>query len=47
MLLGTLAASILINMLVGKPKIPGRGIISANERVIQACEETIRAGQDF
>ena len=34
MLLGTLAASILGNMLAGKPKIPTRGIIRASKGVI-------------
>ena len=40
MLLGTLAASLLGNMLAGKAKIPAWG-------VIRASEGTFRAGQDF
>ena len=44
MLLGTLAASLLGNLLIDKgvkwPTIPGKG-------VMQAGEGTIRAGQDF
>ena len=40
MLLGTIGASLLGNMLIGKTKIPG-------QRVIRKREGTIRAGQDF
>ena len=40
MLLGTLAASILGNMLAGKPTITGQWVIRANE-------ETNRANQEF
>ena len=47
MLLGTLAASILGNMLAGKPKIPGLGAIRVSEGVIRASEGTTGAGQDF
>ena len=32
---GTLGASLLGDMLAGKPKIPGRGVIKAGEGVIQ------------
>ena len=39
-LLGTLGASILGNMLAGKPKIPGRG-------AVRGGEGKIRAGQNF
>ena len=34
-LLDTLAASILGNVLAGKPKVPGREVIRATEGVIQ------------
>ena len=47
MLLGTLGASLLGNMLLGKPKIPKRGIIRAGDGTIEAGERTARAGQDF
>ena len=47
MLLGALAASVLRNMLAGKPKIPGRGVVRASEEAIKVGEETIRAGEDF
>ena len=40
MLLATLGASLLGNMLAGKARIPGRG-------VIRAGGETIRAAQNF
>ena len=40
MLLGTIGARLLGNMLIGKTKIPG-------QRVIRKREGTIRAGQDF
>ena len=40
MLLGTLAASLLGNILASKTKRPG-------ERVIEVLKETIIAGQDF
>ena len=44
MLLGTLGASLLVNLLTGKgvkrSKITGQG-------VMRAGEDTIRAGQDF
>ena len=46
MLLGTLGASLLGNMLVGKPKIPGQEVLRTGE-VIWASEGTIRATQDF
>ena len=38
MLLATLGASALGNMVVGKPKKPGRGVIIAGEGVIQVGE---------
>ena len=41
MLLGTLGASLLGNILTGK------GTIRVGERVIRAVEGAIRAGQDF
>ena len=41
MLLGTLGASLLGNLLTGK------GTIRASEDIIRAVEGTIRAGQDF
>ena len=44
MLLGTLAASMLGNMLAGKAKVLGQGVIRAAEGVIWAGEGTIRAG---
>ena len=50
MLLGTLGASLLGNLLTGKRVItsmPGRGIIRAGEDKIRAGKSTIRAGQDF
>ena len=40
MLLGTLAASILGNMLAGKPTITGQWVIRAGEGTIRANEET-------
>ena len=43
-LLGTLATSILGNMLAGKPNISGQGVIKADEEVIRAGEGTISAG---
>ena len=47
MFLDRLVASILSNMLAGKPKIPGWGVITACKGVIGVSEETIKAGQDF
>ena len=47
MLLHTLAASILGNMLVVKPKRPGQGVIRAGEGIIWARKGITRAGQDF
>ena len=47
MLLGTLSASMLGNMLAGKLKIPGTGVIRAGEGVTRASEGTTRAGQSF
>ena len=54
MLLGTLGASLLGNLLTDKgvkrPKssnIPGRGVMRAGEGTIRAGEGTVRAGQDF
>ena len=40
MLIGTLAASLVADMITGKAKISG-------QRVIRTGEGTIRAGQDF
>ena len=49
MLLGALAASALRNMIAGKPKIPGQGVIQAGEGAIATSQGqgTIRVGQDF
>ena len=47
MSLGTLAASILGNMLAGKPEIPGPRVITAGEGVIRSGEGTTRADQEF
>ena len=54
MSVGTLLASILGNMLAGKPKIPwqgairaSEGFISVNEGFVRAGEWTITAGQEF
>ena len=47
MLLGTLAEGMLGNMLTGKLKIFGRGVIRDGKGTIPAGEETARAGQDF
>ena len=41
MLLGTLAASLIGNLLIGK------GVIQAGRGTIRAGDGTIRAGQDF
>ena len=46
MLLGTLAASILWNILAGILKIPRQGIITSDERVTQASQEPIATSQD-
>ena len=43
-LLGTLASSIFGNLLAGKPKTLGRGVIRAGEGVDWAGEGTVRAG---
>ena len=40
-LLGTLATSILGNMLAGKHKTPGKGVIRAGEEIIRAGERVI------
>ena len=50
MLLGTLGASLLWNLLAGKGAIAtsqGWGTIRAREGKIRSGEETIIAGQDF
>ena len=50
MLLGTLGASLLENLLTGKGAIAttqGRGTIRAFEGTVRAGAGTIRAGQDF
>ena len=40
MLVATLGATLLANMLASKVKIPGQGLIRAGEKII-------KAGQDF
>ena len=45
MLSGTLAASMLGNMLAEKPKIPGQRITRVNGRVTQADEDAIATSQ--
>ena len=45
MILRTLVASMLGNMLAGKSKIPGRGVIRASVGVIQAGEGVIATSQ--
>ena len=48
--LGTLGASLLGNLLIGKGTIAttqGRGIIRGGEDTFRADEGTVRAGQDF
>ena len=50
MLLGTLGASSLVNLLTGKGAIArsqGQGTIKVDEGTIIAGEGTIRAGQNF
>ena len=47
MLLGTLVATILGNMLARKPKIAGQGVIREDARVISTDEGVIRTNQDF
>ena len=50
MLLGTLGAILLGNLLTGKrarATSQGRGTIRAGEGTIRACGGAIRAGQDF
>ena len=47
MLLGTLVATILGNMLTRKPKIAGQGVIREDARVISTGEGVIRTNQDF
>ena len=50
MLLGTLVASLLENLLSGKDMKEngqGREAIKEDDRVIQAGDEKIRVGQDF
>ena len=50
MLLGTLCASLLENLLTGKGVIAtsqGQGTIRAGEGTFKAGEGTVRAGQDF
>ena len=56
MLLGTLVANIIRNVLAGKPKIPGRGVIWAGKGVAWADKGaiatspgwgTIRTAQDL
>ena len=45
MLLRTLVASMLGNMLAGKSKIPERGVIRASVGVIQAGEGAVATSQ--
>ena len=50
MLLGTLGASLLGNLITGKGVVAtgqGRGTIRAGEGTFRAGEGTVRAGQDF
>ena len=51
MLLGTLGASLLENLLTGnglkQSKIPGRGVMRVVKGATRASEGTITAGQDF
>ena len=47
MLLGTLAASVIGNVLIVKAEIPGQGITRAVKGAIRAGEETTRVGLDF
>ena len=47
MLLGTLAVSVLGNMLASKHKIRGRGVIGTGSGTIREGEGTTRSGQDF
>ena len=47
MLLGTLVANVLGNMLASKPKITGRWLIWAGEETIRTVEGTTKAGQKF
>ena len=50
MLLGTLGASLLGNLLRGndvKAEIVGRGVMNADEGIIRAGEDAIKANQDF
>ena len=47
MLLGTLVANVLGNMLASKPKTTGRRVIRAGEGTIRTVEGTTKAGQKF
>ena len=47
MLLDTLSASSLGNMLKGKPKISGKEVVRVSERIIWASQGTIRADDNF
>ena len=47
MLLGTLVANVLGNMLASKPTITGRWLIWAGEGTIRTVEGTTKAGQKF
>ena len=50
MFLGTLGASLLGNLLRGndvKAEIVGRGVMNADEGIIRAGEDAIKANQDF
>ena len=46
-LLGTLAASVIGNVLIVKAEVPGQGITTAVKGAIRAGEETTRFGLDF
>ena len=47
MLLGTLVANIIRNVLAGRPKIPGCGVIWAGEGVAWAGEGAIATSQEW
>ena len=47
MLLGTLAVSVIGNVLIVKAEVPGQGITKAVKGTIRTGEETTRFGLDF
>ena len=47
MLLGTLAVSVIGNVLIVKAEVPGQGITKAVKGAIRTGEETTRFGLDF